>query len=145
MAMADIAIRNSARAENHAPVKLGEIASRQDIALNYLEQIFSKLKTAGLVNAIKGPGGGYVLAKPASEVTVANIINAVEESVEMTRCGAENREKHKNHGCMPDGAKCVTHDIWEGLTNQINSYLDSISLADICEKAKNAKTYDFIK
>lgn len=130
MAMVDIAIN----AESEKPVKLAEIAGRQEIALNYLEQIFTLLKQAGLVKSVKGPGGGYVISKASSEITVADVVEAVDESVEMTRCAS-----HKKEGCMKESARCVTHDIWEGLTDQIRAYLSSITLADISSKNRKAK------
>lgn len=141
MAMVDIALLEAERGAR--PVKLGEIAERQDIALNYLEQIFSKLKSCGLVNSVKGPGGGYIVARGAVNTTIADIVAAVDESVEMTRCGSDREQNHKQ-GCMPGGNKCITHDVWEGLTNHIRSYLDSITLADLVEKGR-ARKYDFIQ
>jgi Rrf2 family iron-sulfur cluster assembly transcriptional regulator len=130
MAMVDIAVLSTQRGSK--PIKLGEIAERQDIALNYLEQIFAKLKTAGLVQAVKGPGGGYIIAKDKCGVSIADIVDAVDESVEMTRCGTETVKG----GCMPDSTKCVTHDIWEGLTKQIRHYLSGVTLEAICKKVE---------
>lgn len=123
MAMVDMA----QRACGDAPITLGDIAARQQIALNYLEQIFAKLRKGGLVQAYRGPGGGYVLAKESSAIWVSDIIIAVEESIKITRCSAD-----KSAGCMHDKTRCLTHDLWEGLGNQIYGYLRSISLADIC-------------
>jgi len=132
MAMIDLALLQKER--ENKPVKLAEIAERQGIALNYLEQIFAQLKHANLVSAVKGPGGGYVIAEKAN-INMADIADAVQESVEMTRCGTEEVKG----GCMPDSKKCITHDIWEGLTRQIRAYLASIKLSDMCSKATSRK------
>jgi len=112
--------------EEGANVRLSELAEAQEITLPYLEQIFSKLKQAGLVDAVRGPGGGYTLAKPAASIYVGDIVAAVEESIKMTRC--ENLIKE---GCMASRSRCLTHDLWEGLEKHIESYLFSVSLADI--------------
>ncbi len=122
MAMADIATNS-----NNTPVNLATISERQKITVAYLEQIFAMLKAEKLVLSIKGPGGGYLLAKPSYTISIAMIIEAVNESIKMTRCN--NRES----GCVA-GIKCLTHDLWDGLGNHIHSYLSSISLADICSK-----------
>jgi Rrf2 family iron-sulfur cluster assembly transcriptional regulator len=108
------------------PINLSDIASRQNIATNYLEQIFNKLKFANLVKAIKGPGGGYVLNKNFDEFTIKSIIDAVEENLEMTRCG----ENEKGCGHNPN-VKCSTHYLWEGLTLKIQSYLNEIYVSDL--------------
>lgn len=121
MAMVELAGYNDS-----SPVKLSDLAQAQEITVPYLEQIFSKLKQAGLVKSVRGPGGGYVLARPAAELRVSEIIRAVEEQVKMTRC-----ESHQHNGCMSAGTRCVTHDLWEGLEKHIYSYLSAISLADI--------------
>ena len=108
------------------PITLSEISVRQNIPLNYLEQIFSKLKFAGLVHAIKGPGGGYIINTPLNKLTIADIIDAVSENIEMTRCGI------KSHvGCMPGPTKCKTHNLWQGLSEHIRNYFSAISIADI--------------
>lgn len=121
MAMVDIAMSSRGNA-----VSLQEIASRQNIALNYLEQIFTKLKKEGLVTSVRGPGGGYLLSQSAEMIRIADIILAVEESLKITRCSDVERS-----GCMNDKSRCLTHDLWEGLGNHIYSYLHSISLADV--------------
>lgn len=128
MAMVDIATQTV----TEKPVRLAEIANRQGIALNYLEQIFNALKSAGLVTSVKGPGGGYLISRDIKDVSVADIVNAVDESTEMTRCASGE----KKTGCMKDNSKCLTHDIWEGLTTQINNYLSGITLSSITEKGK---------
>ena len=123
-AMVDIAMLEKER--KNLPIKLAEIATRQNIALNYLEQIFAKLKKAGLVSAVKGPGGGYQIANGANHTRILDIIEAVEESIEMTRC-----EPITGHGCMPEKAKCITHELWNGLTENIREYLRALTIADV--------------
>ena len=124
MAMVDLAGREASK-----PVTLAMIAEAQEIPLPYLEQIFVKLKKCGLVNSVRGPGGGYLLAKPVKETRVSEIIVAVEEALKMTRC-----ESHGTGGCMASKARCVTHDLWEGLGNHIYEYLSSVTLQDVCER-----------
>lgn len=124
MAMSDIAFANYSR-----PISLHEIATSSKIKLNYLEQIFLKLKKANLVNSVKGPGGGYYIAKNLEEIRIIDIINAVSEPIKMTRCD------HSNGGCISKNKKCLTHDLWNGLSNQIFQYLSGISLRDICNQS----------
>ena len=124
MAMVELAARAA-----KSPVRLAELAEAQEITLPYLEQIFSKLKQAELVTSVRGPGGGYILAKPASSIYISEVVAAVEESMKMTRCDSYNQT-----GCMTTKARCLTHDLWEGLEKHIFSYLNSISLADVCAK-----------
>lgn len=109
-----------------SPVKLSELADAQEITVPYLEQIFSKLKQAGLVRSVRGPGGGYVLSRMADEIRVGEVVKAVEEPVKMTRC-----DKHTEKGCMVASTRCVTHDLWEGLENHIFQYLEAVTLEDI--------------
>jgi Rrf2 family iron-sulfur cluster assembly transcriptional regulator len=125
MAMVDLAMNSSSE-----PVVLADIATRQDIAISYLEQIFMHLRKAGLVNSVRGPGGGYILTVKPEEMRISDIVIAV-ESIKMTRCGSEKKE-----GCMQsqNKAKCMTHDLWDGLANKIHEYLRSVTLADICNQ-----------
>lgn len=125
MAMADLAMHST----GGEPVTLADIAMRQNIALNYLEQIFMKLRKNGLVRSVRGPGGGYVIALDMATIKIAAIVSAVDESIKMTRCG-----KNEQSACMNGRAKCVTHDLWDGLGKQIFTYLNSISLADLCKR-----------
>ena len=111
------------------PVALAELAQAQEITVPYLEQIFSKLKKHGLVRSVRGPGGGYMLAQSAADISIAEVIKAVDESMEMTRC-----KKHPDHGCMSTRTRCLTHNLWDGLEQQIYGYLQGISLADVNEK-----------
>lgn len=123
MAMVDLAMQ-----EKETPVALTQIAERQEIPLAYLEQIFARLRKAELVKAVRGPKGGYLLGDDSQKLTVAQIILAADESIEMTRCG-----KTGEAGCMSPQTRCLTHDLWEGLTNHIHDYLNSITLAHVCE------------
>lgn len=130
MAMVDLATRPQDK-----PVGLANIAQRQEIPLAYLEQIFAKLKRAGIVASARGPGGGYKLAKPAEKTNISEIILAAEEDIEMTRCGGSDQP-----GCMQsDKARCLTHDLWDGLTRQIEHYLESLTLADVCQRKVKEK------
>lgn len=108
------------------PVTLTDIATRQTISLSYLEQLFARLRRAGMVKGVRGPGGGYKLAGKASDINIADIIAAVDEQIDATKCGGEaNCQNHK---------ACLTHDLWMGLSEQIRQYLKNITLADLLEK-----------
>lgn len=109
-----------------APVSLAELAQAQEITVPYLEQLFSKLRQHGLVKSVRGPGGGYVLAKPAQDIPIYDIVTAVDESLKITRC-----ENHGEHGCMSKKTRCLTHHLWEGMERQIHDYLNARSLADV--------------
>jgi len=135
MAMADLA-----RQSRGAPVALADIAERQDISLSYLEQLFGKLRKGAQVKSVRGPGGGYMLARQASDMRVSDIIMAVDETIKATRCTPGSPE-----GCAPDRSRCLTHDLWEELGNQIYLFLSSISLEDIIESRILGKSgTDFI-
>jgi Rrf2 family transcriptional regulator, iron-sulfur cluster assembly transcription factor len=124
MAMVDLA-----RHSNGDPLSLADIAERQQISLSYLEQLFAKLRRSGLVSSVRGPGGGYRLARGRDETRISDIILAVDEPLHAVRCtpGAAI-------GCRGDRGRCLTHDLWEELSNQIHLYLSSVSLGDVCEK-----------
>ncbi|MBC8268929.1 MAG: Rrf2 family transcriptional regulator [Rhodospirillaceae bacterium] len=126
MAMVDLA---SCSAKKGKAVSLADIAERQEISLSYLEQLFGKLRRCGLVKSVRGPGGGYLLARPYEDLRVSDIITAVDETVSATRCAPGSAE-----GCLHDKSRCLTHDLWQELTNQITLYLNSVSLADVCER-----------
>ena len=117
-AMIDIALHSSG-----GPVTLAGVADRQHISLSYLEQLFGKLRRRGLVESVRGPGGGYSLARDASKVTVADIILAVDEPIDATSCGGEEN-------CHED-RRCMTHDLWAGLNKHIHAYLAQISLSQL--------------
>ncbi len=117
-AMVDLSMR-----QTRGPVTLATISERQHISLSYLEQLFGKLRRAKLVNSVRGPGGGYNLAKPIADITVAEIISAVDEAIDATQCaGKEN---------CNDDRRCITHDLWATLNEKMNDYLTSVSLADV--------------
>jgi Rrf2 family iron-sulfur cluster assembly transcriptional regulator len=123
MAMIDIGQNSQGN-----PVSLSEIADRQDISQEYLEQLFSKLRRCGLVESSRGPGGGYKLARDASEIAVSDIIQAVDEALRVTRCSGDAVE-----GCVK-GQPCSAHDLWSSLGRQMMHFLGSITLEDVCEK-----------
>lgn len=125
MAMADLARREGALGDGDRAVALAEIAARQQISLSYLEQLFARLRRRGLVVSARGPGGGYRLAKTAGETNIADIVLAVDEPLRATRCSA------KSKGCMLKGERCLTHDLWEEMGRHLESYLASVSLADV--------------
>jgi Rrf2 family iron-sulfur cluster assembly transcriptional regulator len=124
MAMADLAA-----AGEGAVAPLAAISARQDISLPYLEQLFARLRRAGLVDSMRGPGGGYRLARDAGDITLAEVMAAVDEPVKMTRCADE-----ASGGCVV-GNRCLTHDLWRSLGNHIVTFLDGISLGDVVENA----------
>lgn len=124
MAMADLARNGADRA-----VSLAEIATRQEISLSYLEQLFARLRKGGLVKSVRGPGGGYRLSLAAHETMVADIVLAVDEPIRATRCGGGGSP----NGCMTKGERCITHHLWEDLGREIHRYLASVSLEDVIE------------
>lgn len=122
-AMLDLALHGDS-----GPVSLAEISIRQEISLSYLEQLFSKLRRNGLVTSTRGPGGGYSVARELHQVAVSEIICAVNESVDATQCGG--KENCHSHG------RCLTHDLWEGLSAQIEEFLSSVSLQDMIDRQR---------
>ena len=120
-AMLDLALH-----DRQVPVNLADISARQDISLSYLEQLFARLRKNGLVESARGPGGGYMLARPASGISIADVIAAVDETVDATRCGGRMN-------CQGDD-RCLTHDLWEELSTQITTFLSGISLADLVNR-----------
>jgi Rrf2 family iron-sulfur cluster assembly transcriptional regulator len=129
MAMADLA-RHSADPAVRA-VCLADIAERQNLSQAYLEQLFTRLRREGLVVSLRGPGGGYRLARPAGEMAVADIVTAVDEPLEAVRC--TSKATGKPSGCMPGGARCLTHDLSEALGEQIRGFLAGVSLEDVIQ------------
>jgi len=122
MAMTDLAKQSGNKA-----VSLADIASRQEISLSYLEQLFARLRRGGLVKSVRGPGGGYRLARHANETSVAEIVLAVDEPIRATRCAGQGSPK----GCMMGGERCVTHALWAEMGRHIHSYLASVTLDDV--------------
>ena len=125
-AMLDLALH-----PGEGPVALADIAQRQGISLSYLEQLFSKLRKRSLVSSVRGPGGGYNLARQASTIFVAEVITAVDENVDTTRCAGA-------HNCQNDGP-CLTHDLWQNLSERIYDYLNNISLQDLVDRRGDDK------
>ncbi|WP_334186521.1 Fe-S cluster assembly transcriptional regulator IscR [Noviherbaspirillum sp.] len=127
-AMIDLALR-----QDNGPVTLSAISQRQDISLSYLEQLFGKLRRHAIVESVRGPGGGYTLARRAEEVTVADIIIAVDEPLDATQCGGKENCHGSDH---EQGARCMTHDLWATLNAKMVEYLDSVSLKDLVDQQK---------
>ena len=128
MAMADLA-HEACQSGVSQPITLALISERQAISLSFLEQIFMKLRRAGLVNSSRGPGGGYVLAKEASDISILEIMEAVEEPVQMTRCSL-----NEVGGCV-SGHRCLTHGLWQDLGTHIKGFLAQTSLSHVVEQA----------
>ena len=122
-AMLDLALHGEA-----GPICLADICKRQGISLSYLEQLFAKLRQNDLVSSVRGPGGGYCLSRIADNIDVAAIIDAVNESVDATSCSGQ--------GNCQDGETCLTHYLWQDLSEQIYSFLSGISLADLTARAE---------
>ena len=120
-AMLDLAIHDQS-----GPVALADIAQRQGISLSYLEQLFAQLRRRGLVNSTRGPGGGYRLGRGPEAIAIADVIRAVDESVDATRCGGKENCQGQE--------RCLTHDLWEDLSQQIYEFLDRIHLAQLVAK-----------
>jgi Rrf2 family iron-sulfur cluster assembly transcriptional regulator len=121
--MLDLAMRHG-----HGPVTLAGVSHRQEISLSYLEQLFGKLRRHGLVESMRGPGGGYTLARILEKITVADVVAAVDEPLDATQC-------HGRENCQ-DEHRCMTHDLWATLNERIYEYLDSVSLADLVNKQR---------
>ena len=128
-AMMDLALRG-----DDGPVALASVSERQKISLSYLEQLFGKLRRYNLVDSVRGPGGGYCIARPLDTVTVADIVRAVDEPLDATQCGGREN-------CLDDH-RCMTHDLWAALNAKMYDYLSSVTLAGLVERhlAKEAKT-----
>jgi Rrf2 family iron-sulfur cluster assembly transcriptional regulator len=120
--MLDLAIHHG-----KGPITLADIAQRQGISLSYLEQLFSRLRRRSLVSSVRGPGGGYSLARDAEEIHVAEVISAVDESVDTTRCNGA-------HNCQ-DNQRCLTHDLWQDLSDRIYEFLNGISLRELMSQS----------
>jgi Rrf2 family iron-sulfur cluster assembly transcriptional regulator len=120
-AMLDLAIN-----ADRGPVSLADISERQGISISYLEQLFAKLRKNELVTSVRGPGGGYRLSRPSTELFIASIIDAVDEQVDATRCAGE--------GTCQEGGMCLTHYLWQDLSGQIHAFLAGISLGDLVQR-----------
>lgn len=128
-AMLDLAIH-----AQDGPVSLNDISGRQGISLSYLEQLFAKLRRGGLVASVRGPGGGYRLSRDDSDINVAEVVDAVNESMDATRC---NRR-----GDCQDGEECLTHHLWLELSDQIHAFLRGITLAQLIQRKEIRNTAD---
>ncbi len=120
-AMLDLAIHAGS-----GPITLADVASRQHISLSYLEQLFARLRRRSLVSSVRGPGGGYMLGREAKDISIAEVISAVDENVDTTNCGGSNN-------CQ-ENRPCLTHDLWQNLSDRIYEYLHGISLHDLVLK-----------
>lgn len=122
-AMVDLAMRG-----DHNPVTLAGISERQKISLSYLEQLFGKLRRNNIVSSVRGPGGGYRLARPAEQIPISEIILAVDEPLDATSCGGKG-------DCL-NGSECITHELWQGLTKTIYAYLAEVTLQEMVDAQK---------
>ena len=122
-AMLDLALHST-----KGPVTLAGISARQRISLSYLEQLFGKLRRRSLVESVRGPGGGYHLARDGALITVADIINAVEETIDSTQCGGREN--------CHDSQRCMTHDLWVDLNATVHGFLSRVTLAQLVEKQR---------
>jgi Rrf2 family iron-sulfur cluster assembly transcriptional regulator len=122
MAMADLALHGGAE----RAVPLQDVASRQEISLSYLEQLFARMRRAGLVSGVRGPGGGYRLSREAGKVTIAEIVAAVNEPIKATRC-----EEGSAKSCIGRNGRCIAHGLWREMGDRIQDFLASVSLADV--------------
>jgi Rrf2 family transcriptional regulator, iron-sulfur cluster assembly transcription factor len=122
-AMLDLALHGSG-----GPVTLAGISERQKISLSYLEQLFGKLRRRELVESVRGPGGGYHLARAAAKVSVADIVRAVEEPIDSTQCGGREN--------CHDNQRCMTHDLWEELNSTVYGFLEGVTLAQLVERQR---------
>ncbi|KAA0911392.1 Rrf2 family transcriptional regulator [Pusillimonas sp. ANT_WB101] len=127
-AMIDLALR-----QHSGPVTLAAISKRQNISLSYLEQLFGKLRRHELVDSMRGPGGGYSLAKLARNITVADVIFAVDEPMDTTNCGGK---ENCNIGRNGSSGKCMTHELWASLNRKMIDFLDSVSLQDLADQER---------
>ncbi|MCP3867475.1 MAG: Fe-S cluster assembly transcriptional regulator IscR [Gammaproteobacteria bacterium] len=117
--------------DGSGPITLADVAQRQGISLSYLEQLFARLRKQALVKSVRGPGGGYILGRSSQDICIAEVITAVDESVDTTRCGGA-------HNCQ-DNERCLTHDLWNDLSDKIYDYLNTITLHDLMSKGSARK------
>jgi Rrf2 family iron-sulfur cluster assembly transcriptional regulator len=124
-AMVDLALRGG-----KAPVTLAAISERQKISLSYLEQLFGKLRRNKIVESVRGPGGGYYLARPGNKISIAEIVIAVDEPLDATKCGGKG-------DCQGEGHPCITHNLWMGLNESILDYLQAVTLQQLVDDSHN--------
>ncbi len=125
------AMLDLAMSEGDKPVTLAGISERQAISLSYLEQLFSRLRKQGLVKSVRGPGGGYRIGRSHEEISISQIITAVDEQIDATQCGGQEN-------CHGEEGRCMTHDLWASLNNKILDYLSGVSLADMVKNQHQA-------
>ncbi len=128
MAITDIAVMCKKGSKEGSAVSLSDISVRQDISLAFLEQLFGKLRKAGLVDSERGALGGYKLAAPANHIHIGAVMRAVEEEIQTKRCG------NNGLGCTTKGAKCLSHDLWQAMEDHIEGFLDAISIQDVIDQ-----------
>jgi len=124
-AMVDLAMRSG-----QGPVTLATISQRQNISLSYLEQLFGKLRKSNIVESVRGPGGGYYLARPGNKISIAEIVKAVDEPLDATKCGGMGN-------CLGENQPCLTHELWVGLSEKIHDYLADVDLQQLVEQQNN--------
>jgi Rrf2 family iron-sulfur cluster assembly transcriptional regulator len=134
------ALADLARNDLQKPTNLTEISLRQGISLSFLEQIFLKLKNNNLVKSSRGPLGGYTLSRSPDDITISNIIEAVDEKVKTVACRRESKK-----GCHGKSSKCITHDLWDDLENHINNFFKKNTLRDIAYKMEKNKQSEITK
>jgi len=127
-----------AQHKGHNPITLASISERQFISLSYLEQLFRKLREADLVTSVRGPGGGYLLSKSASEISISDIMHAVNETVQTTMC------KNDNQGCQ-QGRRCETHNLWAALGHHIQFFLNTVTIQNVCDDKDYLQTLTAVK
>lgn len=134
MAVVDLAKHGSDK-----PTSLSEISERQEISLSYLEQLFGKLRRANIIRSSRGALGGYILARNISEITIAEIVSAAEEPLRLTRCS-----KGSTNGCMSNNSRCLTHHLWEQLSDHIYDFLEGITLQDVLYRNSNNADFSLL-
>jgi Rrf2 family iron-sulfur cluster assembly transcriptional regulator len=130
-----IAMLHIALTQSKSSITLAMISESQEISLSYLEQIFAKLKKANLVNSSRGPGGGYSLTRSADEISIREIVTAVDEKIDPKKCAGKQN-------CKKDGA-CLSHHLWEELSATIEAFLNNVSLQDVINKKTNFKLVSY--
>ena len=132
-----MALVDLARFDNINPVSLRDISLRQGISLDYLEQIFSKLKKNHIVKSVRGNQGGYILTKNPNDIKLTNIFHAVDEKIKTVQC-----KKDSKKGCNGRATKCITHNLWDELETHINTFFENKSLDDLVKDNRNARVYN---
>ncbi|MBS0185779.1 MAG: Rrf2 family transcriptional regulator [Proteobacteria bacterium] len=140
MAMIQLVAAEKEQRYKGYPIPLSVIAEQQEISILYLEQIFSKLRKKGLVRSVRGVGGGYVLGRPPHEISVADVMEAAEESFHITRCTPQNKK-----GCLHNQKRCQVHHVWEELERRLFQYLHSLSLEEIYQDPQTNRENQLIE